>query len=505
MKTRTLIAGGMLVASLVSACSKSDGVKPETPSSDGGDAGDAPSPSRERPAGPAADVSEELTVGNGPFIAASGPLAAPDGYVDHEYVAAGTATSYTTSGTLTDDGNWTFEPADSAAYRTRIFVRRPAKNANASGTAIVEWLNVSGGADANPEYASLSEELVRQGHTWVGVSAQLIGVEGGPVLVAAPGGESIAGKGLKTIDAARYGSLTHPGDGYSFDIFTQVARAVVAGGAILGGATPKFVIAAGESQSAFALTTYYDGVQPLTRVFDGFLLHSRGSASLPLVAPGAYADIAGAIGGATHPVLRGDLDAPVMDIQTEGDLTGLLNSSVVRQPDSARFRLWEVTGTSHADAHLVGALADTIDCGVPINRGPMHLVAKAAFRALEGWVRTGATPLIAPRLELTEDAGVTALARDPDGIALAGIRTPPVDVPVDVLSGAPGPSTDVICLLLGSTTPLSDARLSALYTSRDAYQQQYDAAADKTISAGFVLAPDRDALLGFAEPSRIPE
>ena len=42
-----------------------------------------------------------------------------------------------------------------------------------------------------------------------------IGVEGGPVLVSVQGvpGADQAGKGLKEIDPARYGSLEHPGDG----------------------------------------------------------------------------------------------------------------------------------------------------------------------------------------------------------------------------------------------------------------------------------------------------
>jgi hypothetical protein len=285
-----------------------------------------------------------------------------------------------------------------------------------------------------------------------------------------PDAGGLPGKGLKGIDPARYGSLVHPGDGYSFDIFTQVARAVLKGGAILGDAKPKVVLAVGESQSAFALTTYYDGVQPLTRAFDGFLIHSRGATSLPLVSAGASADLAGSIGSVTHPLFRDDLDVPVMDIQTEGDVVGLLSSGVVRQPDSDRFRLWEVAGTAHADAHLLGPAASGIDCGVPVNNGPMHLVAKSAFRSLDAWVRTG---------------------------------TPPVDVPVDVLSGAPGPSTSVICLLLGSTTPLPPARLAALYPNRAAYETQYDDDADQTIKAGFVLEPDRDALLAFAQPSRI--
>ena len=71
-----------------------------------------------------------------------------------------------------------------------------------SGTVVVEWLNVSGGVDANPDWVSLSEEIVRRGDAWVGVSAQRIGVEGGPVLVSVQGiaGAEDQGKGLKKID-----------------------------------------------------------------------------------------------------------------------------------------------------------------------------------------------------------------------------------------------------------------------------------------------------------------
>jgi hypothetical protein len=481
------VCAAALFAVVVSACSDdNDGIDPL-----GG-----------RPAGPTADVSEELTGGSGAFVGAADGFATPEGYVDREFVAAGTATSYEPEGDLTNDGRWSFAPGTTAAYRTRVVVRRPADTADASGTVLVEWLNVSGGVDANPDYVMLAEEIVRRGHVWVGVSAQLIGVEGGPVIVTAPGGEGIAGEGLKKIDPARYGSLQHPGDGYSFDIFTQVARAVRQGGAFLGGARPEVVLAVGESQSAFALTTYYNGVQPLTLAFDGFFVHSRGGASLPLVGPGEYAQLADSIGSGVRPILRDDLDAPVMDIQAENDVTGILSSSAVRQPDSERFRLWEMAGTAHADARLVGANAELLDCGAPINDGPMHLIAKAALRALDTWVRTGEPPPVAPRLDLT-DAAAPEVRRDADGIALGGVRTPPVDVPVDVISGVPGPNPDIICILLGSAKPLPDARLAELYPSRDAYLEQFEAAADRAIQSGFVLDADRDALFAFAEPSRI--
>jgi len=452
-----------------------------------------------RPDGPVADVSEAITGENPPFIGAATEANLPEHYVEEEYVASGTASSYAAVGELTSDGVWTLEPGDTAAYRTRVLVRRPATVADFSGTVLVEWLNVSGGVDANPDYVTLEEEILRRGHVWVGVSAQLIGIEGGPVLVTAPGGEGIAGEGLKSLDAERYGSLEHPGDGFSYDIYTQVARALRAGEP-LGGFRPEVVIAVGESQSAIALTTYYNGVQPLTEAFDAFFVHSRGASGLPLVGRGEYADLAGSI-GAAQTTLRGDLDAPVMMLQSEGDIPGPLNSLAARQPDSDTYRLWEVAGTAHADARLVGESAALIECGVEINDAPFHVVAKAALRALDGWARTGEAPPEAPRVETSSDGSIV---RDADGIAQGGIRTPPVDVPVDVLSGAPGPSGGVICLLLGSTIPLPDARLAELYESRTDYERQYEAAVDDVIAAGFALEEDREALMAYADPSRLP-
>lgn len=450
-----------------------------------------------------ADLSQQLSGGNGPFIGeAETPRLQDLGYLQVEYLAAGTAASYTAPMPLSADGRWSFTEDGSAPYRTRVLVRRPADPADFSGTVVVEWLNVSGGVDANPDYTSLAEELTRQGHVWVGVSAQLIGIEGGPVLVAAPGAEGLAGKGLKAIDPARYGSLAHPGDGFSFDIFTQVARTLRRGGAVLGGATPQRVLAAGESQSALALTTYYNGVQPLTGAFDGFFVHSRAAVALPLVGPGRYADLVASF--ATTPcTFRTDLDVPVLDLQAESDVVGVLNSASVRQPDSDTLRLWEVAGTAHADAHLLGPLASAVDCGAPINAGPLHLVAKAALRDLDDWVRTGTPPPVGARLELTATTPAQ-VARDADGIALGGIRTPPVDVPVEVLSGVPGPNPALLCILLGSTTPLAPERLGALYTSVGDYTRRYHAAADAAIAAGFVLADDRDALLAFAAPPALP-
>src|SRR5690242_3406333 len=95
------------LTALVSGCTTADKSKMDASTTNASDAGDAAAPAaRERPEGPVADVSEELTGGNGPFVGAGTGVAAPEGYVDHEYVAAGTATAYTANGTLTNDGKW---------------------------------------------------------------------------------------------------------------------------------------------------------------------------------------------------------------------------------------------------------------------------------------------------------------------------------------------------------------------------------------------------------------
>lgn len=425
----------------------------------------------------------------------------PFGYVEREYSAAGTATSYRQVGAQTLSGRWTFVGNGSAAYKTRVLVRRPAKASAFSGNVIVEWLNVSGGADSAAEWDTVHEEILRRGDAWVGVSAQRIGVNGGPVVVKVNvAGSEVAGKGLTNIDPARYGSLTVPGDGYSYDIYTQVARAIRTG-ALLDGVRPTRVIAAGQSQSAFAMVTYYNGVQPLTHEFNGFFVHSRGGASLPLVGPGESADIAGALSGKPA-IFRTDQSIPVMDIQTETDVLSVLNSYAARQPDTDRFRLWEVAGTAHADVHLVGASSTQLNCGLPINNGALHIVAKAAYASLRTWLINGRPPVIAPRLATTA-ASTPELRRDVDGIAVGGIRTPPVDVPVATLTGASAPKPTAICLLVGATKPFTAARLAQLYPSRAVYLQHYNAAADSAIRAGFVLPADRAALLGYAEPTKI--
>jgi len=314
-----------------------------------------------------------------------------------------------------------------------------------------------------------------------------------------------AGKGLKGIDPARYGALSHPGDAFSYDIYTQVARSLLQHGPAdpLAGLEPTQLIAVGESQSAFALTTYYDGVQPLTKAFDGFFIHSRGGAALPIDAPSGYSDIASSISGQPTK-LRTDLDAPVITIETESDVLGVIGFLPARQPDSDHLRILEVAGAAHADSVQLGASESALGCATPINRGQQVFVLRAAYHHLRRWAAGGDPPPKAEPLQVI-DGGPSAksFALDPNGNVLGGVRTPSVDAPTSVLSGLAPAGASVICMLMGSTTPLTADRLANLYTSRKDYEDWYSAATSDAIDRGFILAADRAAVLADAHPDAI--
>jgi hypothetical protein len=450
----------------------------------------------DRPEGPAAEL-EELTGGKGISPASIQPVdLEAAGFAESEWMASGTATSYKAVGELPVDGTFELAPDVTADYATRIVVRRPADAADFNGTVLLEWLNVTAGLDASPDWSYAAAEVLRRGYAWVGVSAQQIGIQGGKSALAVAG---VPQGGIKAGDPARYGALSHPGDAFSFDIYTQVGRALrePETGHPLEGLAAERVLALGESQAAYQLTTYVNGVQPLTKAFDGFLVHSRGGSAGPLGEPGQANDLVSAMGGPGVRI-RTDGGAPVIVLETEGDVLGVLGYHRARQPDAERFRLWEVAGSAHADAFQVGAAADMFDCGGAINDGPQRFLVRSAIRHLDRWVRTGVAPPEAPRLEVDESGAVPVFVRDEDGIVEGGIRTPPVDVPTATLSGEPWEGGGIICILFGKTVPFPMDRIRELYPTTQHYLDAYEAATDEAIDAGWVLEEDREDLMSMA-------
>lgn len=284
----------------------------------------------------------------------------------------------------------------------------------------------------------------------------------------------------KAADPVRYASLSHPGVSYSYDMFTQAGQAIRNDPSVLGGLESRHLIADGESQSVGRMVTYVNAVQPLAHAYDGFLVHSRGATGSAL----AQAPLTPIPVPSPAPI-RTDGPSPVRVLQSETDV-----NAGARQDDTSTFRLWEMAGTAHVDAYTLGiGLVDVGDgqvdiamfnamrvppaagCALPINTGPSHWLVQDAMVRLAQWVRRGREPAHAPRIEVTSFTPRT-YARDANDNVLGGIRTPLVDVPVANVSVAGQSGPGLLCQLVGSTIPFSDAKLASLYESHDSSVKQ---------------------------------
>jgi len=219
-------------------------------------------------------------------------------------------------------------------------------------------------------------------------------------------------------------------------------------------------------------------------------------------------------GAEQSPVVRypTDLADAILFFQTETDVTRGFRS---RRPDTDRIVTWEVAGTAHADQSQLdygNASIRVIEPDFPLpdfeelcrgvlNQGPQPLVLQRAWADMVHWVVEGTPPAASPLLGITEDG---TIVRDPVGIAVGGIRTPDVDVPVAVFSGDPRPGASIICSLFGSTTPLPAADVAERYPTHEAYVEQVRASAEAALAAGFLLPEGVDAFVAEAEEAPVP-
>lgn len=442
------------------------------------------------------------------------------GYQMEEFFLSGNAGSYQIAPPVSGDGNWKASPAATAPYATRVVVLRPSDPAKFNGTVLTEWFNVTGGLDTPADWMVAHREMVRKGYAYVGVSAQKVGVEGGDTVMAGPG------MALKKTNPQRYGNLSHPGDAYAFDMFSQAGALLKKPDAsgLLGPLKPQRVLAMGESQSAAFLTTYVNAIDPLAKVYDGYLIHSRFGSSAAI--DGTRMGQDGASTWPAHVKFRQDLRVPVLTVITETDLLGarLSGYHASRQEEGKNLRVWEIPGAAHADNYLFGGafmdsglkpVADLAKVFQPSTNSPAgkldkpanpgmahHYVTQAALTGLDGWVRSGKAPAKTARIELKtggKEGEVASLATDANGLALGGVRTPWVDVPTVLLSGAPA-TKSFIGMLVGSGEPLDPATIARLYPGGKAdYLRKFEASLDKAIKAGHILPEDRAEILAIAE------
>jgi hypothetical protein len=436
------------------------------------------------------------------------------GYVAEEFFISGTASSYGSTAELGADGRWSVTPSAAADFTTRIVALTPADRARFNGTVLVEWLNVSGGIDAPAVWMMAHREIIRAGYGYVAVSVQRVGVEGGVNMMGID-------MSLKSQDPERYSALRHPGDAYSYDIFSQAGRLVRDGQRddILRGLRAEHIIALGESQSALFLTTFINAVDPLAQVYDGFLVHSRFGPAAPLDGGSIFDALESSTSQAV--AFRPDLRVPLLTIITETDLFGGPRQGYygARQPDNQQLRVWEIAGTAHADNYTIqvapidtgsASQTDIVAAYAPtnmlmgqqldhfINFAPQHhYVLQAALSQLCRWVRTGQPATSAVPIELS-DADPPQPVLDGNGLARGGVRTPWVDVPIARTSGV-GSEESTMAPIFGSGELFDTATVRRLYPGGVAdYLERFTVALDSAIQLGFILAADREEILQLA-------
>ncbi|HXQ18168.1 MAG TPA: alpha/beta hydrolase domain-containing protein [Acidimicrobiales bacterium] len=433
-----------------------------------------------------------------PFAAAVDDLAAI-GYVEEEFFLAGRAPRYRPTAPLGADGRWPVEVAGHEAFRTRVLVQRPSDPARFNGTVVVAWNNVTAGFELLADVSSALD----QGFAFACVSAQSVGIDG-------VGQRPL---GLRAWDPERYGELSHPGDVYSYGIFTEAAQAF--GPARTPGAPDPLrglaverLLALGASQSAGRLATYVNAVQPVVGVFDGFLLLVHFGSGTALEAD----DVFDATAPAPPPIfrnrtrLRDDLSVPVMVVNSETETMAYLGS---RQPDTDLFRFWEVAGASHGPRPQVerravkltrDGLTQPPRAGGPPSEIAYAPVAGAAMAHLQRWMTGGPPPPSQAPITVTGDP--PTIERDEHRNARGGVRLPQIEVPIahnTGLSPVPG-----LGGLGGHSEPFDATTLAALYSNRQVFAERFAVAARASVEAGVLSAADADLLVAEAARAPIP-
>jgi hypothetical protein len=421
--------------------------------------------------GPTATVSGPIpvTADSYPFMSAVGPEIPPieegepveadldaHDYVEEEFLLEGTAEHPT---------------AGSTPYLTRMVVRRPASPDDFSGAAFLEWNNVSFGQDIEIDWFLSHDYFMGEGHVWVGLSAQRVGVDA-----------------LRAWDPDRYGDLTVGGpelaDAPAFDIYSQAARALRSPRGVdpLPGFDVGTIVATGHSQSARYLSEYHNRFHPDHGAVDAFMIHGA-------------------------PTELDESTTPVMRLMAETDVR---TRSQGQEPDSEYFRRWEVAGTAHVGHFEYRAFAPLIarenpgtepqQCDLPpYSRVPFHYVLNSAYDHLVDWVRDGTAPPEAPRLEW-DDA--TTASRDGHGNQLGGIRLAEHEVATALNHG--DNTGDPFCFLSGAHIPFEEEELRELYPRRGGYVSQVLQTVNQARHAGYVRPEDAHASRTAMLETRFP-
>jgi len=388
-------------------------------------------------------------------------------------------------------------------------VRYPKSKESFNGTLAVEWANVTVGVDFEFATAESWKYLLDKGYAIAIVSAQRVGVERAKTWSPQRYGHLSVDVNTCNVTgtAEPAGTSLCTGDPLSFDIFAQVTKALKknAGGANapMPGLKVKDTIAIGQSQSASRLATYYNAIQPLHNLLDGFAFWDRSGQ------------------------LRSDVAVPAISVNSEG-LQAILGGG--SWTTSKFTRSWDLAGSSHAS--LYGAqyidkiskrdqsILQEFVSSPPdepmtffewINSPPAPclylppfstvrtgLVYDKAISSVRKWYRTGRPAAPSRRFEYTASG---QLARDVEGRVRGGIRLPQFLVPTaaqEATNGAGFP-----CGVSGWHRYYTELELKAMYGTHRRYVSEVRRVIRSRVAERYVLRSDARAAIRDARQSNI--
>ena len=213
----------------------------------------------------------------------------------------------------------------------------------------------------------------------------------------------------------------------------------------------------------------------------------------------------------------------MLTLQSETDVV-LLGGGRARQPDSERFRLWELAGAAHFDTYglfaahfdrngiaveeLAQHLAPTdevlgMSAGAAVNSGPQqHYVLNAALTHLDRWVREGTPPPEAPRWRLRtrrpRNWCATTSVSSAAAYARPGSRHRAQSSPATLRAATAS------CSSSARPCPSTRRPSRGLPAGPDEHRSRFEAATAAAVSAGYLLAEDAGEIAALARYGRQP-
>jgi Alpha/beta hydrolase domain len=364
--------------------------------------------------------------------------------------------------------------ANDLPYTTRIIVRRPQRIGRFSGTVVAEALH-SGGRSLIFEWSRVS--ILTRGHIFVEI-------------VHSPGNIAL----LQAFNAQRYASL-NISNGQTNEIIAQVGRLIKSDARPFRRYRVQRTTLMGTSASSGTVRSYLSAHALLRLpdngpIFDGFLLTStNGNTPLPIV------------------------DVPMIQMPTQTEVVTWAEAGIAyRRPDSDdpgnRFRIFEVAGMPHNNARDIPFFF-TDPCTLPITDFPAGAFTALGLNYLIEWIADGIAPPHAPYIEVDQDPSNDGsfLALDEFGNARGGVRNVWVDVPIatyGVFGVGKVPTSDRLCLLIGTEVPFADETLSALYRDETQYVRRINRRLRELIREGWFLREYAESVREDARKTDIP-